>query len=145
MKLFWIYKVNGCFCSFKKVSQTLQATLRSLVFQIVERFHLSSLYLRMFGKGLQLKTTTPLVFFLWLVFEKLVNIRIVDHLDNCDLFSGFQYGFRSSESTANHLAVVSHGIARLFNRSWATQAVAPRLLTGFGMLVFFTKLSLMEF
>ena len=30
------------------------------------------------------------------VFEKLVNIRIVDHLENCDLFSDFQYGFRSS-------------------------------------------------
>ena len=35
------------------------------------------------GKGLQLKITVPLVFFLWLVvFEKLVNNRTVDHLDN---------------------------------------------------------------
>ena len=30
------------------------------------------------------------------VFEKLVNNRIVDHLEKCDLFSDFQYGFRSS-------------------------------------------------
>ena len=30
------------------------------------------------------------------VFEKLVNIRIVDHLEKCCLFSDFQYGFRSS-------------------------------------------------
>ena len=30
------------------------------------------------------------------VFEKLVNIRIVDHPEKCDLFSGFQYGFRCS-------------------------------------------------
>ena len=30
------------------------------------------------------------------VFEKLVNNRIVDHLEKCDLFSYFQYGFRSS-------------------------------------------------
>ena len=30
------------------------------------------------------------------VFEKLVNNRIVDHLQNCGLFSDFQYGFRSS-------------------------------------------------
>ena len=30
------------------------------------------------------------------VFEKLVNNRIVDHLENCGLFSDFQYGFRSS-------------------------------------------------
>ena len=35
--------------------------------QIVGRFHLSSLYLRMLGKGLQLKITALLAFFLWLV------------------------------------------------------------------------------
>ena len=29
------------------------------------------------------------------VFEKLVNNRIVDHLEKCVLFSDFQYGFRS--------------------------------------------------
>ena len=29
------------------------------------------------------------------VFEKLVNNRIVDHLEKCGLFSDFQYGFRS--------------------------------------------------
>ena len=30
------------------------------------------------------------------VFEKFVNNRIVDHLENCGLFSDLQYGFRSS-------------------------------------------------
>ena len=30
------------------------------------------------------------------VFEKLVNNRIVDHLEKCGPFSNFQYGFRSS-------------------------------------------------
>ena len=30
------------------------------------------------------------------VFEKLVNNRIVDHLEKCGLFSSFQYSFRSS-------------------------------------------------
>ena len=30
------------------------------------------------------------------VFEKLGNKRIVDHLEKCDLFADFQYGFRSS-------------------------------------------------
>ena len=30
------------------------------------------------------------------VFEKLVNNRVVDHLEKCGLFSDFQYGFRSS-------------------------------------------------
>ena len=32
------------------------------------------------------------------VFEKLVNNRIVDHLEKCGFFSDFQYGFRSSHS-----------------------------------------------
>ena len=58
------------------------------------------------------------------VFEKLVNNRIVDHLENCGLFSDFQYHFRSSRSTADLLTVVSNRIARTFNRSGATQAVA---------------------
>ena len=30
------------------------------------------------------------------VFEKLVNNRIVDHLEKCGLFYDFQYGFRFS-------------------------------------------------
>ena len=58
------------------------------------------------------------------VFEKLVNSRIVDHLEKCGLFSDFQYGFRSSRSTADLLTTVSDRIARTFNRSGATQAVA---------------------
>ena len=58
------------------------------------------------------------------VFKKLVNNRIVDHLEKCGLFSDFQYGFRSSRSTADLLTVVSDRIARAFNRSGATQAVA---------------------
>ena len=58
------------------------------------------------------------------VFEKLVNSRIVDHLEKCGLFSDFQYGFRSSRSTADLLTVVSDRIARAFNRSGATRAVA---------------------
>ena len=78
------------------------------------------------------------------VFEILVNNRIVDYLEKCGLFSDFQYGFRSSRSTADLLTVVSDKIPRACNRSGATQAVA-RFLTGFGMLVFFTNVSLMEF
>ena len=58
------------------------------------------------------------------VFEKLVNNRIVDHLEKCGLFFDFQYGFRSSRSTAELLTVVSDRIARAFNRSAATRAVA---------------------
>ena len=58
------------------------------------------------------------------VFQKLVNNRIVDHLEKCGLFSDFQYGFRSSRSTADLLTVVSNRIARAFNRSGVTRAVA---------------------
>ena len=54
------------------------------------------------------------------VFEKLVNNRIVDHLEKCGLFSDFQYGFRSFRSTADLLTVVSDRIDRAFNRSEAT-------------------------
>ena len=57
------------------------------------------------------------------VFEKLVINRLVDHLEKCDLFSDFQYGFRSSQSTADLLAVVFDRIARGFNRYGATRAV----------------------
>ena len=80
----------------------------------------------MLGKSLQLKTTALLVFFLWLVkvFERLVNNRIADRLEKCGLFSDFQYGLRSSRSTADLLTVVSDRIARVFNRSGVTRAAA---------------------
>ena len=62
-----------------------------------------------------------LLFVVSKVFEKLVNNRIVDHLEKCDLFSDFQYGFRSSRSTTD-LRTVDR-IAMAFNRSEATRAV----------------------
>ena len=101
----------------------------------------------MLGKGLLLKTTNLSVFFLWLVkSEKLVNNRIVDHLEKCGLFSDFHYGFRSSQSSTNLLIVVSYKIARAFNRCGATRAlIYPRFSTEFNMLVFFTNLVLLEF
>ena len=43
-----------------------------------------SWYLRMLGKCLSLAVVSK-------VFEKLVNNRIVDHLEKCGLFSDFQY------------------------------------------------------
>ena len=58
------------------------------------------------------------------VFEKLVNNRIVDHLEKCGLFSDLQFGFRSFPSTADLVTVMSDRIARAFNRSGATRAVA---------------------
>ena len=58
------------------------------------------------------------------VFEKLLNNRIVDHLEKCGIFSDFQYGLRSSWSTADLLTILSDRIVRAFNRSEATWAVA---------------------
>ena len=57
------------------------------------------------------------------VFEKLVNNRIFYHLEKCDLFSDFQYGFRSSRSTSDLLTVVSDRITMAFNKSGATRAL----------------------
>ena len=57
-------------------------------------------------------------------FGKLVNNIIVDHQEKCGLFSDFQYGLRSSQSTADLLTVVSDRITWDFNRSGDTQAVA---------------------
>ena len=78
----------------------------------------------MFGNGLQLKTirSVSLLSVVSKVFEKLVNNRIVDHLEKCGLFSDFQYGFRSSRSTADLLTVASDRIARLL-----TGLVLPEL------------------
>ena len=58
------------------------------------------------------------------VIEKIENNRIVDHLEKCSLFSDFQYGFRSSRSTADFLTFVSDRIARACNSSGANRAVA---------------------
>ena len=58
------------------------------------------------------------------VFEELVNNVIVDHLEKCGLFSDFQSGFSSSESTGVLLTVVSDTIASASNRCGATRAVA---------------------
>ena len=59
------------------------------------------------------------------VFEKFVNNRIVDHLEKCSHFSDYQYGFRSSRS------VRTCKIARTFNRSGATRAVALDIFKAF--------------
>ena len=54
------------------------------------------------------------------VNNKLVNNMLVNHLEKCRLFSDFQYGFRSSRSTADLLTVVSDRTEKAFNRSGAT-------------------------
>ena len=49
---------------------------------------------------------------------------MVDNIEKCGLFSDFHYCCRSSWSTADLLTVISDRIARVFNRSGATRAVA---------------------
>ena len=83
------------------------------------------------------------------VFEKLVNNRVVDHLELCGLFSDFHYGFRSSRSTAYLLAVVSDRIGRAFNKSGANRTVALDIWKAFDRVwhagLLHKNLSLMEF
>ena len=90
-------------------------------------------------KGLQLKSTTLSVFFLRLV-KSLKNLevynRIVDHLEKCGFFSDFQYGMRSSRSTADDLTIVSDRIARAFNRSGATRAVVLDISKNFNRVLY---------
>ena len=46
------------------------------------------------------------------VFEKVLSNRIVDHQGKCGLFPDFQYGFRTTRSTADLLTVVSRRTVR---------------------------------
>ena len=82
------------------------------------------------------------------VFQKFVNNRLVDNLEKSGLFSDFQYGFRSSQSTTDLLTVASHRIARALTGLRLPKLqhlIYPKLLTELGMLVFFTNLGLIEF
>ena len=85
-------------------------------------------------KGLLLKTAALLVFFF-------VNNTIVDRREKCDLFSEFQYSFRSSRSAAFLLTVLSDIIARTLNRCGTTRVVALDISKAFDS----TNLSLTEF
>ena len=82
------------------------------------------------------------------VFEKLVNTRIVDHLEKCGLSSNFWYGLGLLDQLQIFLQLyliellgllADMGLIELYNLTY------PKLLTGFVMVVFFTNLSLMEF
>ena len=48
---------------------------------------------------------------------------MIFELEKCGLFTYFQYGFKSSRSTADLLTVVSVRNARVFNKSEAIRAV----------------------
>ena len=52
---------------------------------------------------------------------------------NLGFFSNFQYGFRSTRSTADLLTVVSDRISKAFNRSEATRDVALDIFKAFNI------------
>ena len=79
------------------------------------------------------------------VFEKLVNNRIVDHLEKCGLFliSSMVLGLLSQLQTFPQVYLIElfgllsgPGLLELWRLIYP---IYPRLLTGFGMLVFFTN------
>ena len=75
------------------------------------------------------------------VFEKLVNNRIVDHLEKCGLFSDMVFGPVEQLQCLIELLGLLTGMGLLEPQ----HLIYPKLLKEFGMLVFFTYLSLMEF
>ena len=60
----------------------------------------------------------------YIIFERLINDKLVMHLEKAGIFSDFQYGFRSTRSTADLLTVLTERIAWSLNSSGATRAVS---------------------
>ena len=56
-------------------------------------------------------------------FKTLQNNRLVNHVKKCGFFSIFQYGLRSSQSTADLLPDESNRIGRALNRFGAAQPI----------------------
>ena len=82
------------------------------------------------------------------VFEKLVNNRIVDHLEKFGFFliSSMVLGLLDHLQIFSQLYLIELlGLLTDLGLLELLQLTYPRLLTGFGMLVYFTNLSLMEF
>ena len=75
-------------------------------------------------------------------------VSLVDHLENCVLFSDSQFGFRFSQSIAGLLTVVSDRFTWAFNGTDLLDLqhlIYPKLLAGFGVPIIFIDLSLVEF
>ena len=80
--------------------------------------------------------------------EKLVNNRIVDHLEKCGLFliSRRVLGLLVQLQIFSQLYLIELlGLLTGLGLLELWHLIYPRLLTGFGMLVFFINLSLVEF
>ena len=82
------------------------------------------------------------------VFEKLVNNKIVNHLEKCGLFliSSMVLGLLNQLQIFSQLYLIELlGLLTGLGLLELWHLIYPRLLTGFGMLVLFSDLSLMEF
>ena len=82
------------------------------------------------------------------VSEKLVNNRIVDHLEKHDFFLilSMVLGLLDQLLIFSQLYLIELlGLFRGLELLELWLLIYPRLFTGFGMLVFFTNLSLMKF
>ena len=80
-------------------------------------------------------------------FEKLVNNGIVDHLEKCGhfLISSMVLGLLDQLQIFRQLYLIELlGLLTGLGLLGLYHLIYPRLLTGFGMLVFFTNLILME-
>ena len=64
-------------------------------------------------------------------FEKLINNSLVIHLKKCGFSFWFSVWFQSSQLTAGLESVVSDKIVSIFNRLWATWAVAFAITQAF--------------
>ena len=94
------------------------------------------------------------------IFEKLVNGKLVDYLEMSylEFFSDFQYGFWSScltvnlktvenDRSAGACVVILELLSNAFDRVLHPPVLLTyqKLLIGFGMLIFFTNVGLIEF
>ena len=82
------------------------------------------------------------------VLERLANNRIADDLEKCDRFSDSRMvlGLLDQLQIFSQLYLIELlGLLTGLGLLELWHLIYPRLLTGFGMLVFFTNLSLMKF
>ena len=126
--------------------------LDSQINYILKKRYLWSLYLRMFrggggGGGCKNYLPVSLLSVVSKVFEKLVNNRIVDHLEKSGFFliSSMVLGVLDQLKTFSQLYLIEllGLLTGLGLELW--HLIYQRLLIGFDMLVFFTNLRLIEF
>ena len=123
---------------------------KSLVLQIVGKFHLCFIRLKMLGERSVIETYNSVnsLSTVCRVFEELINNQVVDNPEKCSLFSDFQYYFTSFRWTVDLLRVIFNNIASNCNIPSVTrtaQLIYQRFLTEFIMLAFFINLNLIKF